>query len=284
MTILVTGFTGNVGLAVGHAMMKRHIPFRAAVIDPAAASEKFGNAFHYRHLDYADISTFSQALKGVDQLFLMYPSQVSTRQFHLFLRYLRFTSVRHIVYLSFKDVPVFPLTPHHAIEKIIQETGIRFTIIRPGYYMQNLNLFMRDDIRFHEQIVTPAGLGKTSMIDIRDIATFVIHCLEHPAPHFNRVYTLHGEEVFGFHEIASLMTLLLGKTIRYTNPSIPFFQMKMVQKGYPKSYVNEVIILHLPISLGLTKRTNRQFREVTGTEPIPLSQYILDYQAHWEKH
>ncbi len=130
------------------------------VIDPAAASEKFGNAFHYRHLDYADISTFSQALKGVDQLFLMYPSQVSTRQFHLFLRYLRFTSVRHIVYLSFKDVPVFPLTPHHTIEKIIQETGIPFTIIRPGYYMQNLNLFMRDDIRFHEQIVTPAGLGR----------------------------------------------------------------------------------------------------------------------------
>ncbi len=33
MTILVTGFTGNVGLAVGHAMMKRHIPFHAAVID-----------------------------------------------------------------------------------------------------------------------------------------------------------------------------------------------------------------------------------------------------------
>ncbi|MCY1691364.1 hypothetical protein OVA29_12245 [Exiguobacterium sp. SL14] len=148
--------------------------------------------------------------------------------------------------------------------------------------MQNLNLFMRDDIRFHEQIVTPAGLGKTSMIDIRDIATFVIHCLEHPAPHFNRVYTLHGEEVFGFHEIASLMTLLLGKTIRYTNPSIPFFQMKMVQKGYPKSYVNEVIMLHLPISLGLTKRTNHQFREVTGTAPISLHQYIMDYQAHWD--
>ncbi len=73
------------------------------------------------------------------------------------------------------------------------------------------------------------------MIDIRDIATFVIHCLEHPAPHFNRVYTLHGEEVFGFHEIASLMTLLLGKTIRYTNPSIPFFQMKMFKKDIRKA-------------------------------------------------
>lgn len=64
MTILVTGFTGNVGLAVGHAMMKQHIPFHAAVVDPATASEKFGNAFQYRHLDYSDISTFAPALEG----------------------------------------------------------------------------------------------------------------------------------------------------------------------------------------------------------------------------
>ncbi len=48
-------------------------------------------------------------------------------------------------------------------------------------------------------------LVKTCMIDARDVATVVMTCLENPATHFNKIYTISGEAAYNFYEVARLL-------------------------------------------------------------------------------
>lgn len=282
MSILITGFNGNVGFAVGYALKNEKIPFYAGVQDPARIPENLKKGYTFRTLDYNEPATFSTALEGCNQLFLLYPPQVSLEAFQRFIHFLAFSKIQHIVYLSVKDVQFLPFIPHYKNEALIRKTGIPYTFIRAGYFMQNLNLFMRDEIQQNHQIFVPAGKGKSSFTDIRDIATIILDSLASPKPHQNQAYTITGEEAMDFYEVASLMTLLLEKPIHYTNPSIRTFKMHMYQKGLPEDYVNVVANLHIPTKLGLAGGMTSTFYDLIRKRPIRMEQYIRDYAHHWK--
>ena len=180
MSILITGFNGNVGFAVGHVLKNEKIPFYAGVQDPARIPENLKKDYTFRTLDYNEPATFSTALEGCNQLFLLYPPQVSLADFQRFIHFLAFSKIQHIVYLSVKDVQFLPFIPHYKNEALIRKTGIPYTFIRAGYFMQNLNLFMREEIQQNQQIFVPAGKGKSSFTDIPDIATITLHSLALP--------------------------------------------------------------------------------------------------------
>jgi len=282
MSILITGFNGNVGFAVGHALKNEKIPFYAGVQDPARIPENLKKDYTFRTLDYNEPATFSTALEGCNQLFLLYPPQVSLEAFQRFIHFLSFSKIQHIVYLSVKDVQFLPFIPHYKNEALIRKAGIPYTFIRAGYFMQNLNLFMREEIKQNQQIFVPAGKGKSSFTDIRDIATIVLHSLVSLKLHQDQAHTITGEESLDFYEAASLMTLLLEKPIHYTNPSIHTFKMRMSQKGLPEDHVNVVANLHIPTKLGLAGGMTTTFYDLSRNRPIRMEQYIRDYAHHWK--
>ena len=82
--------------------------------------------------------------------------------------------VKHIVKLSHiradpDDEPQINITRlHHQAEKIIEESGIPFTFLRPNFFMQNfVNFYLGKN---QSSIYLPAGDGKVSFVDVRDIA------------------------------------------------------------------------------------------------------------------
>lgn len=279
--ILVTGSTGNVGKEIAKALRQKNAPLTCAVRDVQKAEERCGEAIDYVRLDYQDESTFEPALEGVDRIFLMFPPETPFAAFHSFIAKAREKYVKHIVYLSVKDVQYMPFIPHYKNEKYIKRTGMAYTFLRAGYFMQNLNMFLLDELQLHQRIYVPAGKGKTSFTDIRNIAEIGAMSLTEGGKHLNQKYTITGHQSLTFMDVAQMMSLELNKNIVYSDPPAKEFKSYMLAKGLPSGYINVVIGLHMATKVGLAGGITPTFTKVTGKQPIRMEQYLKDYRQYW---
>ncbi|WP_421385269.1 NAD(P)H-binding protein [Bacillus salacetis] len=111
MSILVTGFTGKVGFQVAQALNDHQAKFVCGVRNVEKASSEYGSRYDFTGLDFSDPSTFTEALKGVEKIFLMYPPG-DQMEFDQFIHRAKAAGVNHIVYLSVKDVQFMPFIHH----------------------------------------------------------------------------------------------------------------------------------------------------------------------------
>ncbi|GGI46535.1 NmrA family transcriptional regulator [Paenibacillus marchantiophytorum] len=243
----------------------------------------YGEHITYAELNYQKHETFDSVLLGVDRIFLMFPPETNLADYHAFIHKAKEKGIKHIVYLSVKDVQFLPFIPHHKNEKAIVQTGIPYTFLRAGYFMQNLNMFLLDEIVRNDRIFVPTGKGKTSFIDVRDIAEVAACSLAEGGVHKHQKYALTGNRALDFYQIADMMSYILKRPITYTNPSIKFFRTYMINKGINPAYVNVVTGIHIPTKLGLAKGITNTFTSITGQEPFQIEQYLQDYKHYWNK-
>ncbi|WP_226645980.1 SDR family oxidoreductase [Mesobacillus subterraneus] len=280
MTILVTGFNGKVGYEVAEKLKDREVSMKCGVRNVDRARERHGSAFDFVALDFLKPDTFEEALEGINGIFLMYPPGERI-EFEAFITLAKQKGVRHIVYLSVKDVQFMPFIHHFKNEKLIKKAGIPYTFLRAGYFMQNLNDFLHKELKERKRIFVPAGNGKTSFVDARDIAEVAAIALTDPAGHRNKNYVITGKEALDFYEVARIMSEVMNTKVEYSNPSVKEFKDYMISTGNDESLINVVAGIHIPTKLGLAKGIKDDFEKVTGKEPLSIRKYIEDYKEVW---
>lgn len=167
------------------------------------------------------------------------------------------------------------------MEKLIKSYNIPYTFVRAGYFMQNLNDFLCKEIKERQRIFVPAGKGKTSFIDTRDLAEISALTLVNEGKHKNQIYAVTGNEALDFFDVASIMTEVLGVKIQYTNPSVKEFREYMKKIGEDEGFVNVVVGVHMPTKLGLAKGIKHDYEKVTGKTPTNIRKYIEDFKESW---
>lgn len=279
--ILVTGATGNTGFEVVQALKQKKVPLVAAVRKADEVLNLFGEQTDYVLFDMNKPETFAQALKDIKKVYLIRPPAISdSRVFRQFVQAAHKAGVGHIVYLSVMGADKNPLIPHHTIENIILDSGIPYTFLRPSYFMQNLNTTHRDDIRLHNEIFVPAGKGKTSFIDVRDIAAVAAMALTQEG-HLNKAYELTGNEALDYYQVANILTGVLGRKITYTRPSVLRFFRGMKKRGLPPGFIMVMVALYTVARVGLAKKVTNEFGQLMKREPISFSQFAEDYKQMW---
>lgn len=280
MNVLVTGFTGKVGSQVAKFLKDNGIPMIGAVRDVDKVKAKFGDDYHYVCLDFSDPATFDKALEHVDRIFLMYPPG-DHLQFDTFLEKAKDKGIKHITYLSLKDVQFMPFIHHYKVEKLIKRSKIPYTFVRAGYFMQNLNDFLCKEIKERRRIFVPAGKGKTSFVDTRDLAEIAALSLIDSDQHKNQIYVITGNKALDFYDVAEIMTNVLGEKIDYTNPTVKEFKEFMKKVGEDEGFINVVVGVHMPTKLGLAKGIKHDYEKVTGKKPGNLQKYVEDFRDNW---
>jgi uncharacterized protein YbjT (DUF2867 family) len=276
--ILVTGLTGNVGYEVAESLKRSGAKFVCAVRSVEKARRIFGEQYAYTSFDFTDPTTFDSALQGIDRIFLNYPPGMPFSDFHAFIRRAKERKVRHITYLSVKGAQLMPFVPHYKNEKELACSGISYTFLRAGYFTQNLNMFLLDELVNNDRIYVPAGRGKTSFIDLRDIGDAAAVSLLEPEKHHNRKYVLTGGEALDFYEVAEIMTRVLGRRITYAEPRVKEFKAYMLGKGLNPQLVNLVAGLHILTMLGQAKGIKQDIVRLLKRPPISVEQYVNDNQ------
>lgn len=288
--ILITGASGNVGLETLRELMKRpdkdSIEVLAGVRDP----DKAGSTLEVQpdgfvRLDFTNVGTFEAALQGIDRVLLVRPPQLADvdQYFRPFVSAMKQASVKQVAFLSLQGVENNTLTPHYKIEKLIMEAGIPYTFLRPSFFMQNLSTTHRDEIRLRNEIFVPAGNGRTSFIDTRDIgAVAALALTSRSNEHLNKGYELTGSEALTYTETAQILTEVLGRTITYKDPSVLRFIWQKWQKEHtPLGFTMIMVALYSVAKVGKAAGLTKETERLLGRPPITFRQFAEDYKPTW---
>src|SRR5919197_4544795 len=185
-TILVTGATGTLGSEVVKQLLsakgKEDVNIKAAARSSNDNTFEGLNKVQVVQLDYNNPSTLATVFNSVDKLFLLTPFQSNMVDLTSNLvNEAKNAKVKYIVKQSVMGADAEPgITPsrlHRQAEKVIEESGIPFTFLRPNFFMQNFVTFYSNFIKTQGAFYVPAGDAKASFVDVRDIAAVAVQAL-----------------------------------------------------------------------------------------------------------
>lgn len=275
--VVVTGATGSVGGEVVRLLAERGAPVVAAVRDPEYPLPAPAVAF-----DFENPTTYELAFRGARRLFLVRPPAVSDVKGSILpaLDAAREAGVRHVVLLSLLGAEKNSVVPHRAIEDYLRESGMEWTFLRAGFFMQNLTTTHRADILERDEIMIPAGRGRTSFIDVRDIAGVAARALSEPG-HEGRAYDLTGAEALTYGEVAEVLSEVLGRPIAYRRPGLLGFMAHMRRRRHALPFILVMAGIYTTARLGLAGRVTDDVERLLGRPPISFRQFAHDHRHCW---
>lgn len=281
MKILVTGASGNIGLELIRSLSKmdKLVEIIAGDFDENRARKilsEFRN-LTFRNVDFSNSTTFEEALRDIDLLFLLRPPQLADveKYFRPFLAKAKEMNVNRVMFLSVQGVENQKFIPHYKLEKLILELNFDYIFLRPAYFMQNLTTTLLFDIKYNSRIYVPAGKLKLNWVDVADIGKVGAKLLTSFDKFKNRPFEITGNEFKGFDEVAILLSNQLGRNIRYVSPNLFAFYREYKKQGIARPMIFVMIMLHfLPRFKKNEARITTVVKDITGAEPGSLKHFI----------
>jgi len=275
-SILVTGATGTVGQHAVSALANRDADITLGVRDPDSVRDDFASTGNLVAFDFTKPETWGTALTDVDRVFLVRPPVVDDSDITAFVDAAGRVGVSHIAYLSVLGAEKNPLIPHYRIEKHIVGVDVEHTFLRASFFMQNLLEVHRRDIVEHDEIFVPAGTGRTSFVDARDLGEVAAVVLTEPG-HENRAYDLTGPEALDYNAVATIFSDVLGRSITYPQPSLLSFALRMRRHGKPLGFIAVMCGIYTTARLGLAARVTDDSRRLLDRQPRSMRDFVEDH-------
>ncbi|MBU3188228.1 SDR family oxidoreductase [Clostridium bowmanii] len=278
MKILVTGASGNVGSYVVKELLKMGEDVVAAGTDIKKLQKIFGDKIKFAEFDFTRPETFEKALDSVDRIFLMRPPHLGKPEdLYPFIETAKKHSIKLLSFLSLMGIEKNKIPPHHKIEKYIEELGIPFAHIRPGFFMQNVSGIHSEEIKEKDKIFIPAGKSKTSFIDVADIGLAIATVLHEPEKYKNTEHTITGPEALDYYQVAEILSNLTGRKIAYARPGFLKYRNYYIKKrGFDKGYVNITVALYFMTRMGTAKAITNEFFNLTGKQPKTFEEFAKE--------
>ena len=279
--ILVTGATGTIGKDVVKGLRAKGEQVRAMIHNPEKAppaSREPGVEYVTGDLEMPE--TVIAALQGVEKAFLLSPEDPRMPELHgKFAATAKDAGVRHLVRLSI--LPASPDAPlpiakwHGEADRLVMESGVPYTILRPAYFMQN-NLRAARTIASEGAIYGAMGDGKVGHIDTRDIAEVAVTVLTSEG-HEGQSYPLTGPESLSMAEVAARLSTALGRTVKYVNLPPDKAKAGMMAMGMPAWRADAWIGLGGMIAMGKADMATPAVKDILGREPHDIDQFAAEY-------
>jgi uncharacterized protein YbjT (DUF2867 family) len=274
--ILVIGATGTVGSEVVRQLVATGERPRALVRDPATARQRLGDQVEHVVGDLDRPETIAAALAGVDRVFLL--TTQSSRQpewERAVIGAAARTGVGQLVKLSVfranEQSPLQVARQHGQAERVLAQSGLAATILRPVFFMQNLLAMVHDGA-----IATAAGDGRVAMVDARDIAAVAVATLT-GGGHAGKTYTLTGPEALSFYQVASVLSRQTGRPLRHVRVPPDKVRVALQGRGVAAWYADDMAKLHSMLAVGYEEVVTDDIHRVTGRPPRTLAQFAGDH-------
>ena len=230
--IVVTSATGRQGGAVARHLLSKGWKVRALTRDVSkpAAKELIDAGAELSRADNDDRASLDATFQGAYGIFSVQNfwlpnvgSEGEVRQGKSIADAARAAGVQHLVYSSVgaahRGMGQAHFASKYEIEGYIRSLGLPFTILRPAYFMENLN-------RTRAQITngTYTGMGLrpekgVQMIAVDDIGAFAALAFEDRPGFLGRTLELAGDELTE-PQIAEAFTRVIGRTVTLAAPHV----------------------------------------------------------------
>jgi uncharacterized protein YbjT (DUF2867 family) len=222
-TILVCGATGKQGGAALRHLREGGFSIRALTRDPSKpeARSLVGHGTEVVRGDLNDPASLAAALDGVDGIYSVQESrggfEAEIRQGMGMADAAKRQRISHYVYSSVASADQKTGIPHFEskfrIEEHIRGTGLRYTILRPAFFMENW-LGMRKQIEAGTLALPLRPETRLQMVAVDDIGGCVATAFEKPGHWQGRAVELAGDELT-IAELVQAFARMAGRDVRY---------------------------------------------------------------------
>ncbi len=281
--IVVTGANGNVGVPLVEALAEWGVFVRAAV---HSEETTFNAEVETVRFDFTDETTWASTFRNARSLFVLRPPHLSNVEaaIHPALDAAIEAGVEHVVTLSVMGAGANPFLPHRRIEKYVEAQPVAWTHVRPGFYMQNLSGTHQTGIARYDEIIVPAGDGAANWIDTRDIGELAAVILAEGREHNGCVYEPTGPKALDYHEVANVLSDVLGREIRYRRPGLwRYIQHMRQDTDFELGFILFSCLLHTLVRFGLSTRITDDLEVLLGRPPRSIHDFVEDHASAWRR-
>lgn len=278
--ILLTGATGKTGGELAHQLTDADIPFSAIARSREKAAELLEMEADVVFGDLEDRNFLAAAMAGIEKAVLIMPNVENQLEVEKqFVDVAVEAGVEHIVYQSsLESLPgsTNPITGIHvATEEYIKASGLAWTMIRPGFFMQT---FAASAPRIKESgnIVLPLGNATLCATDLRDVAAIMVKVLTEPG-HENQSYDITGPELITMQEIAARFSKVLGREYNYVDLPLDAFKGALKNAGFNDWRVDAVACELHSIANGSLDHITDTVQKLLGRPAHSIDKFVADH-------
>ncbi|GAA3430600.1 SDR family oxidoreductase [Kutzneria kofuensis] len=274
--ILVTGATGRVGGSALTQLLDRGVAVRALVRDPERAAVPEG--VEVVRGDLADPAGLRPALDGVDSVFLVWPTVAADHAAPATIAEIA-KHARRVVYLSANGVTADAtdgiLGSHAMLERLIEDSGVEWTFLRPGGFAANA-LGWAPQIRAEGVVRWIHGAARRSLIHERDIAAVGVRALTEDGLVGARP-VLTGPESISQVEQARAIGRAIGRAVRFEEVPDEVAR-RAIFADLPAPVVDGILAAHAAM-VANPEPVNDMVERLTGRPARTFADWAVDHAA-----
>ncbi|MBO2465545.1 NAD(P)H-binding protein [Actinomadura violacea] len=237
--------------------------------------------------DLGDPATWPAALDGATAIYLLEPvlQPVPDRAARMpkFVTEAVGAGVQRLVLLSAHGVGDAPDDhPLKSAELAVRESGVGWTILRPGWFAQNFSESFWKPWVLSGTVAVPTGDGRTPFVDAEDIAEVAMAALTDDR-HRDQMYQLTGPRAISFAEAAELIGKAAGRTVRHVDVTTEAFIERLVSNGVHADAARLLAGLLAAISDDGEAAVSDGVERALGRPARPFEDYVAEAAAagHW---
>ena len=275
--ILVTGGTGRVGCHVVAGLLERGVPVRVLTRDPQRARDLLGDGVEVVKGDFSQPATLAPVVAGVERVYLVTPGAPDqVEQERNVVEAARRGGVSHIVKQSVigasTESPSALVRWHAEAERVVETSGLSFTLVRPALFMQLAAELVGADGAIYSSV----GEARLAFVDTRDVAAVAIAALT-SRWHEGRTHTVTGPEALTWHEAAAYLSTK-GRPVRYV-PVTEEAARESLASFMPEWRVEPTLEFNRAIAGGLMDAVTGAVEAVTGKPPRSFAEFAREQAA-----
>ncbi len=262
---LIVGGTGKTGRRV------------AERLNAKGRNVRIGSRSAVPAFDWDNEKGWEACLKGVTAAYITYSPDLAmpgaTDAIQAFVNKAKKVGVKRLVLLSGRGEE-----EAQTCERIVQESGLEWTIVRASWFHQNFSEGAFIDMVLSGAITLPAGDQVEPFVDVDDIADVAVAALSEDH-HNGQVYEVTGPRLMSVADVAADLSHALGRQIAYVNVPHDAFVAEVANSGAPKEVVWMLDYLFATVLDGRNAYLTDGVQRALGRPPKDFSDYAREVAA-----
>jgi len=274
--ILITGISGRVGSAAARHLLHKNVAVAGFTRDRSKTGILESEGANITRVDGLE-ELKPETFEHVDAVILVTGNGPQQKEHEIGLAQCASgAGVNRIIKISSLEASPHATAPfpkaHYDIEQSIGAMPVQLQCLRPNFFMENLLLFAVG-ISKANVLSLPLGKAKTAMVAAEDVGVAAAEMAIN-SDYDKPIYTLCGENLCDFYEIAAQLSLALGRKIEYVPQSLQEFHA-MLSKAIPSAWhVDAVTDLFAEIAAGSLDVASPDLENLLGRKPTSMKAFI----------
>ena len=287
-TLLVTGASGQLGRLVLDSLLaagKAPASIIATTRDTAKLADYAAKGVIVRAADFDDPASLDAAFAGAAKVLIISTDVLDQpgkrlAQHKAAVAAAKKAGAKHILYTSMPqpDDSLVTFAPDHlGTEEAIKATGIPYTILRDGWYAENLFTSLPHALETGSWY-TSTGEGKIAHITRADTAAAIAGAAL-KAGSESKTYTLTGTKSRTAEEIAAVVSAATGKPLKVVHVTDAQLAEGLKGAGLPEGFIPTIVSFDANTREGKIASVTNDAETLSGRKPTSFEDFVAASKA-----